>query len=331
MNMQTNGRRAHFLFSFGPHRDARDFARAKEAADSFRPHVYSPESASLTYSQRVNEFVPSNKGLRKARKEAYLKRAILANFESEQSQRHDYEFQREQLRYTLEASSEPVFYPLEAHETSFHRGNMEKINHFHMDSIRKASLNDLGAAKSQMHESIKLFTESNRKRDLDIVRNMENFVPELFSLFSSLQRFDPLRIFVRLGTLHENVFKMVQDAYAGHPKVILNRHRHEADNALLPFEQAQWDSLAGMQVRDEQLLRSVLAFILMEKYGNEIGGRENYSKEPLVHKVSYGLAVPQIEGLVRANAIKDQKADLRLWLNSITTQAEILVGIRPSN
>ena len=324
--------KAHFLFSLGGHRDANDFAKAKAAADSFKPHIFSPESAYLTKNGRIDEFVPSNLGLQKARKNPALRKEILDFFARSEGGGNDYEFQRSQLIYVLDSPLRPIFYPLEAHDTPFHKDSMAKIDALHAGSIQKASVNELDAAKGQMLESIMLFAESNKRRDADIVENMGTFVSEAVSLFPSLLRFNPVRIFVRMGSLHIGAFEMAQERYGGDSKMIIEKIEDDRNvgEKLLPFERAQLDAASKKQISDELALRSVMTFILMEKYGQDIGGKENFAKEPLVFKLSYELTPGQMQELIRANALLQPNNDLSSWLNKVAAGAEVLGRSGPS-
>ncbi|MFH0818275.1 MAG: hypothetical protein V1909_06620 [Candidatus Micrarchaeota archaeon] len=323
MLIQAKQQKVHYLFCFGKHETAEDFAKAKRIADVFRPHLYAPEGSNVA-RKNLEEYREINHRIEKARKNPDERREWLASVD-EMTKGHPFrEYFMAQASYVIDSRDKIYQYSLDVHSSPFDN-EAEKMHRTRNESLQLASLGDMPGAKSRMIEAARSNAESTSRRETDIVEGMKTFVPDVLVILSQLEKYNPLKVFSTWGTLHANIYARASEMFRDDPNVILEMRELET-TPLLPFSRITFSFMVGKQVSDELVLQAIVARILFKKYELE-GGRAGNSSKEHVLQLSCKLGYDQIQELLVRNALKQQQTDLDDWYVRVGSEFEALAGM----
>jgi hypothetical protein len=327
MQRQAKQQKVHFLIHFGEHETANDFAKAKAAADSFKPHLYAMEDSGLTKQKRSAICSQFNRNMAKARGNPAIRKMLLDDFERKNKpDTHSFGFARAQFLFPIDSTYKLIVFPLEAHDAPLPI-TRDSITKPHGESMRSASHGNIQLAIAQMSEAIRLQAERTTIRDNSIVENIGSYSADASTAFPKLMEADPLRIFATLGAGHINVFAKATELYAGNPNLLIAKR--EGISIQDPYNHAVQSSMAGENISEELLLRAIVhRVVLLKNYAEQrITGQNGplWVNDPVAVFVSYKLTTSQINELLAGNAtMQDSDKALSQWVLKVGIEAEKL-------
>ncbi|MCX8194832.1 MAG: hypothetical protein N3G22_01870 [Candidatus Micrarchaeota archaeon] len=322
MNAQ---RRVHFHFSFGYHATQEDFRKAKNALEKFRPNVYAMEEPTLSRAERADALPKISKTIQLARRDILLRRQILDGVRSSTTPDME-EFHVEQMAYAMDRRPPLAVFPLEAHDAQ----SVEKHNRLRNESGAQKQDAIQAIYMGETEKALRLLLSSQIKliktffeRDLSIVENMRSYGEDLLQVLPSLGRFNPLRVFVRLGHLHTAVYFQAKRKYANNPSITISREMDEAK--LHTYNVEEWLQRA-LLFRKPFNYDWLLRVLLMNILQYEISLREGQSRLFYFIKESSkkALSVPSklLAGIFERNSRKNSKLQFQDWARQIASEVE---------
>ena len=333
MQHQPSQKKVQFLFSFGCHRDGKDFEKAKKEAEKFKPHVYAEEYAFQTRAERKQLVPLLATSISRARNDFFFKRQLLDT--ALKGNQFEGFFQAE-LEYIIDAkyrsdfSHQPFAYPLEAHVRNFHSKTVAKHEEMKRQAIQLLYEGDIGKAISLCLDAEKLMAKSNYKRDRDIVQNMKDFAAEAVSLIPKLQMFNPLKVFVRLGHLHTPAYLMALKEYGKNSGFSIDRRMD--DSKAHRFNPAEWIGRAyifNKSVDTDWALGSLLLDITITMHSYRNNNKLDLSKSNEAVKVISRLEKRQVRELFENAARNKTGLTFNQWIFFIGSEVERLAAIQP--
>lgn len=248
MQKQKKQPKIIFLFSFGSHGTAKDFEKAKDAAEKFKPHVYASETVNLTNRERQETTLEINELYAEARTNRFLRDIII----SKTCSSHFFAgFFVSEIEYIINSSI--IYYPLETHDIPVKYIDID----FSGPIFQALQRGDIALAEKLELVRLKTNALENFRREQDIVQNISTYFSELLSHFPSLEKQVPIRVFVRLGELHRSVYVAALKKYATNLDIKITRTMDNPKTEFLPLHWIMAAIAFGTPIHADWPLRSL--------------------------------------------------------------------------
>jgi hypothetical protein len=323
--MQTQ-RKTHFHFSFGSHATRADFEKLKSAAERFKPHIYAMEEPFLTKRQREEDASALNKGVQSARKRPDVRSQLIEaiRLSSDEDMR---EFHIEQFAFIIDSNMNLFLYPLEAHGANFFQPIKAQSDELRRLAVEALVGGDVARAAGLYLQSKKEFARGSFRRDSGIVQNMLTYADEALKLFPSLERFNPLKIFVRLGYLHEGAFESASAKYHSDSRFIISKEPGPGKYDCTVSDWATVALLSGQPYSQEWLVQGLISDIFQTQLALSPG----FDKAKLVYhagessSLAAKIRIKDAAGVFAKNSIQLAKLDYAEWLSRVVSDLKKLV------